>query len=298
MYLLLLHFSIFTFFRGRLPELLHSPDLRCRSLVASLFSAAPASQANAQSERLFPAQNYSSPHRVLYLFSSTPPHQTFKMSLAVTLNTYMAATDSRDKMIKGAGCFCKMMGALYGNSDFIKAGSAMSDARCLMRMLSWLTNVQKISDAMEKRIVQPRDVLFVLRVLFDGIFSLLDNIVFAGRFFNPNSPHLTQMSYISRASLFYGYVVAVVLDLYDLVRCPNMPKRGDRCLVLMRNTCDLVSAIGNVCPADIGASNVAGLGLISAVIATREQLLAAAAKSGGNTIGAIPGKMSVQEMKK
>ncbi|CBZ27340.1 glycosomal membrane like protein [Leishmania mexicana MHOM/GT/2001/U1103] len=220
------------------------------------------------------------------------------MSVVGTLSTYMAVTDSRDKMIKGAGCFFKMLAALYGNPNFMKTGAAMSDARCWIRMLSWLSNVQKISDAMEKRIVQPRDVLFVLRVLFDGIFSLLDNIVFAGRFFNPNSPSLSQMSYVSRASLFYGYAVAVVLDMYDLMRDPKMPKRGDRCLVLTRNACDMVSAIGNVCPVDIGAANVAGLGLISAIIATREQLLAAATKSDGNTIGAIPANAAAQQPKK
>ncbi|KAG5478143.1 hypothetical protein CUR178_04855 [Leishmania enriettii] len=220
------------------------------------------------------------------------------MSVVSTLTTYMAATDSRDKMIKGAGCFFKMMGALNGNVNFVKVGAAMSDARCLLRILSWLGNVLKISDAMEKRIVQPRDILFVLRVLFDGIFSLLDNIVFAGRFFDHKSLRLAQMSHVSRASLFYGYVMAVALDIYDLLRDPNMPKRGDRCLVLTRNACDMVSAIGNVCTLDIGAANVAGLGLISAIIATREQLIAAAVKCGGNTLGTAPAKAAASPSKK
>lgn len=220
------------------------------------------------------------------------------MSAFATLTTYMAATDSRDKMIKGAGCFFKMMGAINGNPAFLKTGAAMSDARCVMRMLSWLGNVQKLSDAMEKRIVQPRDVIFVLRVLFDGIFSLLDNVVFAGRFFEAKSARLAQLSYVSRASLFYGYVAAVMLDIYDLVRDPKMPKRGDRCLVLTRNTCDMVSAIGNVCSIDIGAVNASALGLISAIIATREQLIAAAAKTGGNTVGAAPAKPAAPQPKK
>ncbi|KPA79007.1 glycosomal membrane like protein [Leptomonas pyrrhocoris] len=213
------------------------------------------------------------------------------MSVAVaTLTTYMAATDSRDKMIKGAGCFFKMLGALNANPNFIKTGSAMSDARCIIRMLSWLGNVQKISDAMEKRIVQPRDVVYVLRVLFDGIFSLLDNVVFAGRFFNKQCPKLTQMSYISRASLFWGYVAAVILDVTDLAKDPKMPNRGDRVLVLTRNTCDMVSAIGNVSSIDIGAANVAGLGLLSAIIATREQINAAYIKTTGKSTGAAPAK--------
>lgn len=213
------------------------------------------------------------------------------MSVAVaTLTTYLAATDSRDKMIKGAGCFFKMMGALNGNPNFIKTSGAMSDARSVMRMLSWLGSVQKLSDAMEKRIVQPRDVLFVLRVLFDGIFSLLDNIVFAGRFFNKQSPELARMSYLSRASLFYGYVAAVLLDITDLIRDPNMPNRGARALVLTRNTCDMVSAIGNVSSIDIGAANAAGLGLISAIIATREQITAAYVKTAGKSTGSAPAK--------
>ncbi|KPI84342.1 glycosomal membrane like protein [Leptomonas seymouri] len=211
------------------------------------------------------------------------------MSAAVaTLTTYMAATDSRDKMIKGVGCLFKMLGVLNANPDLVKTGAAMSDARCIMRMLSWLGNVQKISDAMEKRIVQPRDVIFVLRVLFDGIFSLLDNIVFAGRFFSNQSAELLRMSVLSRASLFWGYVAAVTLDIMDLIKDPKMPNRSDRILVLTRNTCDMVSAIGNVSNIDIGAANVAGLGLISAIIATREQINAAYLKTTGKTTGAAP----------
>lgn len=213
------------------------------------------------------------------------------MSVVVaTLTAYMAATDSRDKMIKGAGCFFKMLGALNGNPNYLKTGAAMSDARCIMRMLSWLGNVQKISDAMEKRIVQPRDVIYVLRVLFDGIFSLLDNIVFTGRFFNKQSPELARMALISRASLFWGYVAAVLLDLTDLIRDPKMPNRGDRVLVLTRNACDMMSAIGNVSSIDIGAANVAGLGLISSIIVTREQINAAYSKTVGKSTGAAPAK--------
>lgn len=213
------------------------------------------------------------------------------MSVAIaTLTTYLGATDSRDKMIKGAGCFFKVLGAVNGNPNYIKTAGAMSDARSIMRMLSWLGSVQKLSDAMEKRIVQPRDVIFVLRVLFDGLFSLLDNIVFAGRFFSKQSPELARMSYISRASLFYGYVAAVLLDITDLLRDPKMPNRGARVLVLTRNTCDMVSAIGNVSSIDIGAANAAGLGLISAIIATREQINAAYIKTTGKSTGAAPAK--------
>ncbi|KAK7195778.1 glycosomal membrane like protein [Novymonas esmeraldas] len=212
------------------------------------------------------------------------------MSVFATLTTYMAATDSRDKMLKGAGCFFKMVGAINGNQNFLKTGTAMSDARSAMRMLAWLGSIQKISDAMERRIVQPRDVLLVLRSLFDCIFSLFDNIVFAGRFFDPTSLNLAHLSRISRASLFYAYVVAVVTDVYDLVRDPNMPRRGDRCLVLTRNACDMVSSIGNVSSIDIGAANVAALGLISSIIVTREQLTAAAAKSGGSAVGTATAK--------
>lgn len=209
------------------------------------------------------------------------------MSAVNVLTTYMAATDSRDKMIKGAGCFFKLVGTISGNADYLKTGASMSDARCLMRMMSWIGNVQKISDAMEKRIVGPRDVIFVLRVLLDGIFSLLDNVVYIGRFFNPKSSQLSQFSVVSRASLFYGYVAAVLLDIYDLAKNPTMPNRSDRCLVLTRNACDMVSAIGNVCSIDIGAANVAALGLISSVIVTREQLKAASLKASGKPLGSV-----------
>lgn len=189
---------------------------------------------------------------------------------ADVIANYLAATDSRDKLIKGAGCFFKVLAATTGEANYLSVANSMSDCRSLMRMLSWLNNVQVLSEATEKNVVQFRDVIHALRVLCDGVFSLLDNVVYLGRFFQPKNPQLAQLSFVSRAALFYGYVFACTLDVYDLTYDKNLPDRHGRFLVLTRNVCDLVSCVGNVSKVDIGAANSAMLGLISSIIASRE----------------------------
>lgn len=124
---------------------------------------------------------------------------------------------------------------------------------------------------MNHTVVLPRDVIYMLRVLFDGIFSLLDNIVYLGQYLSNNHVCLSKLSYYSRATLFYGYVAAVVLDIYDLIHDKVMLHRSDRYLVLLRNVCDMISCIGNVSQRlNPGVAINSALGLISAMIASRE----------------------------
>lgn len=199
-------------------------------------------------------------------------------TMAQVLTNYLAATDSRDKLIKGAGCFFKVVASTSGETKYIKIATAMSDCRCLMRMCSWLTNIQKISDALESKTVKPRDIIFILRFLMDGLFSLLDNVAYVGNIFSKN-PQFKQVGLVSRVCLFYGYVAAVTLNVYDLAKDANIPNRTDAYLVLTRNTCDMVSCIGNVSNVDLGAFTPSFLGLISAIIASRELFISAQKKT-------------------
>lgn len=201
--------------------------------------------------------------------------------------TWLAANDSRDKLIKGAGALFKLVGAETGIATYVKAGNSMSECRCLMRLGTWLGNVKKISEALEKRVVQPRDVIYVLRVLFDGIFSLLDNVVFMTQFFQKHSPELKRLSIMSRASLFWGYVLAVVLDVYDLTYDRTIRDRTARYLVLTRNACDMFSSVGNVSSIDLGATTNSALGLLSACIASRELYGAARSKCTASRASAV-----------
>lgn len=52
------------------------------------------------------------------------------------LTAYLAATDSRDKLLKGLGSFFKLLGVIYTNDSYMKFGAATSDARSLMRLLT------------------------------------------------------------------------------------------------------------------------------------------------------------------
>ncbi|EPY37091.1 glycosomal membrane like protein [Strigomonas culicis] len=163
-------------------------------------------------------------------------------------------------------------------TKYIKIATAMSDCRCLMRMCTWLSNIQKISDALESKTVKVRDIIFIFRFLMDGIFSLLDNVTYIGTIFSKN-PQFKKIGLISRACLFYGYVGAVALNVYDLANDTNIPNRNAAYLVLTRNTCDLVSCVGNVSNVDLGAFTPSFLGLISAIIASRELFMAAQKKT-------------------
>lgn len=194
------------------------------------------------------------------------------------LSTYLGSTDSRDKLVKGLGGIFKILGALTGNPAHGKMAASCSDARSFMRLLVCLGNVKKLEDAV-KGDLGPRGVLWILRVLFDGIFSSLDNIAFIGNYFHPKDPALLRISATGRASLFWGYVFAVMVDAIDLSRLTNKKARINKALVMTRNTFDMLSTIGNVFPVDIGATNGAILAVASAAIATREQLTAAYEKT-------------------
>uniref|UniRef100_A0A0A9WWL2 Peroxisomal membrane protein 11-1 n=1 Tax=Lygus hesperus TaxID=30085 RepID=A0A0A9WWL2_LYGHE len=197
------------------------------------------------------------------------------------LTAYLAATDSRDKLLKGAGALFKLLGVMFSNDHYMKFGAATSDARSLMRLLVWVNNVKKLSEAAERRVVVPRDVLYITRITLDGVFALLDNVVYLGQCLFRNQVCLGELSYYSRAALFYGYVAAVLLDLYDLIHDKTMVHRYDRLLVLTRNVCDMVSCIGNVTTKlNPGVAVNSALGLLSAIIATRE-LYGSAVKAVG-----------------
>lgn len=203
------------------------------------------------------------------------------MSLCVeTTSAFLQSNDARDKFTKGVGCLFKLLGAINANPNFMKFSASMSDARCIMRMASWIGNVKKISDAFEKRTIAARDVIYILRVLCDGLFSLLDNVSYSWKFFDKANPAIAQISWNARASLFYGYVFAVMLDVYDLATDANIPNVVDKYLLLTRNACDMVSCGGNVSSAlDCGVKINSALGLTSAIIACRELAIVAHKKA-------------------
>lgn len=94
-----------------------------------------------------------------------------------------------------------MVGALNANPNLIKTGAAMLDAFYVMLMLPWLESVLKIRDAKKKRTVQPRVVLYVMRVLFNGILSQLKSAVSTALFFKADS-ELAYMPCVSLLSPF------------------------------------------------------------------------------------------------
>ncbi|CCW66097.1 unnamed protein product [Phytomonas sp. Hart1] len=200
--------------------------------------------------------------------------------LVKVIDVWLASNDSRDKLMKGAGCFFKLLGLISSQEKYLKVSAAMSDCRCLMRLLSWINNTKKVSDALGKNEVGFREVLFLLRVIFDGIFCLLDNVVYMGHFFNKVDPNLIRFRVISRASLFWGYVAAVILDLHDLIKDKAIQNSTQRHLGLFRNACDMISTLGGVCCLDIGPFSAAFLGLLSATISTNEQIQAAKISMG------------------
>lgn len=192
------------------------------------------------------------------------------------LAKYLASTDSRDKLVKGIGNFFKITAALSGNPNHSKMSAACSDARSVMRLCVWFNNIKKIDAAANAPNLGIRSVLFIIRVILDGLFSSLDNIAYVGQHFYPRHPTLSKASSAGRGCLFWGYFFAVLVDAIDFTRTIGAKKRVNKALTLTRNAFDMLSTVGNVFPVDIGSTNAALLGFLSAVIATREQLTAAA----------------------
>lgn len=194
----------------------------------------------------------------------------------VVLTKYLALIDSRDKMVKGIGNFFKILATCSGNPNYAKMSAACSDARSVMRLCVWFSNIKKIDDAANGSDLGIRTMLFILRVILDGFFSSMDNVSYVGQYFYPKHSALIRVSSIGRGCLFWGYVFAALVDAIDLSRADGTKKRINKALTLTRNVFDMVSTVGNVFPVDIGVKNAAVLGFLSAVIATREQLMVAA----------------------
>lgn len=200
------------------------------------------------------------------------PLQAFTPSV---LSRYLSLTDSRDKLVKGVGNLFKITAHLTGNPHHAKMAAACSDARSIMRFCVWINNIKKIEDAVNAADWGSRTILFIARVVLDGIFSFCDNIAYFGKYFCPKDPILRQIGSTGRGSLFFGYVFAVIIDFIDLLRTVGRKQQVNKALTLTRNAFDMISTVGNVFPVDIGSNNASILGFLSAVIATREQLIAA-----------------------
>ncbi|CAD2219974.1 glycosomal membrane like protein [Angomonas deanei] len=207
--------------------------------------------------------------------------------MAEVITNLLASSDARDKLIKGCGGFFKVLAATSGDANCVKIAAATSDCRCLMRVGSWLGNVQKLSEAFESSNVSTRAIIYILRVLFDGLFSLLDNVVYFGKYLSDRKGQIAEISYISRACLFYGYVCAVTMNLYDLKYDADLSgsKKTNHLLLLTRNTCDMLSCVGNVFPRDLGALANGVLTVLSSAIATREQYMSAKTRVYGKKLG-------------
>lgn len=205
--------------------------------------------------------------------SNVLPLTVFKPTV---LTSYFASTDSRDKLVKACGNLFKITAIMLKNPNHASLASACSDARSMMRLLCWLNNLKKMDEAVEVPQLKIRGFIYIIRILLDAIFAFLDNIAYCGKFFtSPQNKALTYVSSLGRQSLFFGYVLAVIVDAIDLRNTTGRVNQVNKALMLTRNAFDMLSSVGNVFRCDLGSTANAWLGFISAVIATREQLLIA-----------------------
>ncbi|RNF19700.1 glycosomal membrane protein [Trypanosoma conorhini] len=154
----------------------------------------------------------------------------------------LESVDMPDKALKGAGALAKLFCCLLRDKNFIGFADATSEARSLVRVLSWLSNLQTLSRLLNKEQSGMRDVIVLLRVLGEGIFKLADNVAFLGRKLQGDAPLFREAAHTSRLGLFWGYLAAVVLSLFDLRH--DFPPGGRRkqLLSVFQGVCDLLTA--------------------------------------------------------
>ncbi|KEG14356.1 putative glycosomal membrane protein [Trypanosoma grayi] len=154
----------------------------------------------------------------------------------------LASVDSLDKLLQGAGALVKIVYAFLGVGSLREFAYATSDARSLMRLLSWLSNVQVVSHALGKDQIGMRDVLYLIHIAGEGVFKVCDNVAYLARKTQGSVISCHEIVFTSRLGLFGACFAAVLISLFDM-RCDrHFRSRSMQCIQLFQNLCDLLVA--------------------------------------------------------
>lgn len=198
----------------------------------------------------------------------------------------LATTEGRDKLLKGAGAGVRVLAERSGSKDQVAFAANISQARSIMRLASWISNLDRIRALLANGSVSPTDFVMILRIVGDGVYSFFDNLAFIGKHYKWDKMRLDATVHRSFIGMFWGFFFAVLLDVHALFTMDNTSfdfKKTwrSRVLLLTRNFCDMLAALSNVKYLNavaLSATAVGYLGVISASISTFENWNKAAAK--------------------
>ncbi|KAH9597019.1 hypothetical protein LSM04_000143 [Trypanosoma melophagium] len=158
------------------------------------------------------------------------------------VTTSLSTSDGQDKFLKGSSALVKLLFCFYGIKSLLDFADSISDGRSLLRLLSWLSNLQIMYNTLQKDPSGIRDVIYLARIIGDGIFKICDNVAFLGSKFQGNRELYQEFALASRAALFWGFFAAVLLSIYDLRYDRYTGNSKRRYITLVQNLCDLLTA--------------------------------------------------------
>ena len=161
-----------------------------------------------------------------------------------TLITMLGKTEGRDKLLKAGGGAMAVVATFTGATQHKKMSASFSETRTLMRFWSWLKNIQILATCPK---TSTYDCIYVLRVLFDFIYCMHDNLKYLTKYGIISPAPLATIVHRSFIGLFWGFVFAVLMDLHVLMtRKLDAKERKQRFRMLARNTCDVLAGLHHV----------------------------------------------------
>ena len=168
----------------------------------------------------------------------------------------LAQTDGRDKLYKTAAGLAKIAADFSDKESGKKwksIGKSIGDGRSLMRMGKFVGNVQKLQGFAAKGSLSSYQAVEVLRVIGDFGYVLGDNLQYLAKFgVLPMDAAKTAAN--SKVFQFWGFVCAVLLDLWQLALLPSKrleakdfaKKRHALVLSAIKNFADMLNCLNAV----------------------------------------------------
>jgi len=161
-----------------------------------------------------------------------------------TLINLLAKTEGRDKLIKTAGGTMAVVASFTGAVQHQKMSASLSESRTLMRFVLWLKNIQTLANCPKKTL---GDYLWALRVFFDLVYCMHDNLKYLTKYGLINPAPLATIVHRSFIGLFWGFVMACLCDINALLTQKlDREEKRMRLRCLTRNTCDVIVGLNNV----------------------------------------------------
>lgn len=188
----------------------------------------------------------------------------------------LATTEGRDKLLKGLASGMRIVAERSGDKNHKSFAGSVSEARSILRLGGAAANAAKIRDLVAGGKVTAADGAMVLRLLGDAVYSVNDNVAYLGKYLKWDAAVVKSAVDRSFVGMFWGFLIAVLLDVYALVvmdRAASREKWRARVLLLTRNTCDMIAALNNVKyikSLNLSGTQVGTLGVISAAVSTYE----------------------------